>query len=207
MTTRIAAPVIVTVSLAALLTGGAGPAAANTGPSDYLRPAQNAAAVGLARGHVIVFDYLSPSRGSERFPAGSVEQAVQAQVSPPWTAEARRELHAQAAGTTTTREFSAEARRELHSQAATTTAQGFGAEARRELKGSAPVDGRAAELQGERLRAYAEARAAAEVNAAEMQGERLRGYAEARTDAEIRELKSGPPVDVNDDLSPLGGSR
>ena len=185
MTTRIATPVLVTVSLAVLLGGGVGAAAASTGPSDYLRPAQNAAAVGLARGHVMVFDYLSPTRTSDRFPAGSIEQTVQAQVNPGWTAEARRELHAHAA----------------------TTTSGFSAEARRELKGSAPAGRSAAEVQGDRLRAYAEAQAAAEVSPAEMQGERLRGQAEARSDAAIRELKSGAPVEVNDNLSPLGGQR
>ncbi|WP_448811601.1 hypothetical protein [Agromyces bauzanensis] len=115
MTTRIAAPVIATVSLVVLMSGCAGAAATGGVVRDDLRPAENAAAMGLARGHVIVRDDLSPSRGQDRFPAGSVEQAVQAEVSPPWTAEARRELHAQAV--TTERAFSAAAIRELKSGA------------------------------------------------------------------------------------------
>ncbi|GAA4379983.1 hypothetical protein [Agromyces bauzanensis] len=118
MTTRIAAPVIVAVSLAVLMSGCAGAATAGGGVRDDVRTAENAAVIGLARGHVIVRDDLSPERAQNRITAGSVEQAVQAEVSPPWTAEARRELHAQAAS----------------------TAQGFSGEAMRELKSGAPLD-------------------------------------------------------------------
>lgn len=119
MTTRIAAPVIATVSLAVLLTGCAGAAAATGGVRDDLRPAENAAAMGLARGHVIVRDDLSPERVRNRITAGSVEQAVRSEVRAPWTADVFRELHSHPSTTveaaTTGRPFSAEAIRELKS--------------------------------------------------------------------------------------------
>ncbi|WP_448006570.1 hypothetical protein [Agromyces bauzanensis] len=111
MTTRIAAPVIATVSLAVLMSGCAGAAAAGGGVRDDLRPAENAVAMGLARGHVIVRDDLSPTRLQNRITAQSVEQTVQAEVRAPWTAEARRELHSQPVTTGTN--FSADALREL----------------------------------------------------------------------------------------------
>ena len=54
--------------------------------------------------------------------------------------------------------------------------------------------------------ADAEAKAAAEVTAAEMQGERLSAYSEARSDAAIRELKGSAPTEpVDDVLSPISG--
>lgn len=123
MTTRIAAPVIATVSLAVLMSGCAGAAVAGGGVKDFLRPAENAAAMGLARGHVIVRDDLSPTRLQNRITAMSVEQAVQAEVRAPWTAEARRELHSQP----------------VTSAETLTTGTGFSAAAIRELKGSGPV--------------------------------------------------------------------
>ncbi|WP_139415859.1 hypothetical protein [Agromyces laixinhei] len=67
MNTKKATPVIATVSLVVLLSGCAGAAgfagAAHGGQvRDDLSPAANAA-IGLARGHVIVRDDLSPTRG------------------------------------------------------------------------------------------------------------------------------------------------
>ena len=123
MTTRIAAPALVTVSLAVLMSGCAGAAAAGGGVRDDLRPAENAAAMGLARGHVIVRDDLSPTRLQNGITAQSVEQAVQAEVRAPWTAEARRELHSQPS--TSAETF--------------TTGTPFSADAIRELKGSGTV--------------------------------------------------------------------
>lgn len=91
MTTRIAAPVIATVSLAVLLSGCAGTVATGGGVRDDLRPAENAAAMGLARGHVIVRDDLSPSRGQDRLPTDAIEQAVQ-RTAPAFSPAAMREL-------------------------------------------------------------------------------------------------------------------
>jgi hypothetical protein len=227
MHTRMAATVAITASLAVLMSGCAGAAALGGQVRDDLRPAANAAVMGLARGHVIVRDDLSPTRLTEE----SISQAVQAgpaDAARAWSAEARREFHSaapqQALGATTwsadaLREFhatspqqalgattwSADALREFHAQQpGTITSRKFSPEAIRELKAGAPVGVTAAEMQGERLSAYAEAQAAADVTAAEMQGARLSAYAEARTDAAIRELKGSAPVDVRDDLSPLG---
>lgn len=118
MNTRKAAPLIATASLVVLMSGCAGATAQGARVIDDLRPAANAAAMGLARGHVIVQDDLSLGVLS---------------------AEARRELHAQATQPQSDRTWSAEARRELHAQS-TTTVQPFSTAAIRELKGNAPVD-------------------------------------------------------------------
>lgn len=230
MKTRTAAPVLITASLVVLMSGCAGAAAQGGQVHDFLSPEGNAAAVGLARGHVIARDDLSPTRIANRLTAESVAQAVQADGARAMSAEARRELHAQPViveqGATT---WSAEARRELHAQQTVeqsratawtdkvrrelhaTSSVGvavehpFSSEAIRELHAGAPIGVTAADMQGERLSAYAEAQAAAGVTAAEMQGERLSAYAEARNDAGIREMKAGAPTDVVDTLSPIQG--
>lgn len=123
MTARFAAPVIATVSLAVLMSGCAGAAAVGGGVRDDLRPAENAAAMGLARGHVIVRDGLSPTRVQNRITAQSVEDAVSSEVHAPWTADVPRELHSQ-------RGTSAET---------FTSGTTFSADALRELKGSRTV--------------------------------------------------------------------
>jgi len=205
MHTKMAATVAITASLAVLMSGCAGAAALGGQVRDDLRPAANAAVMGLARGHVIVRDDLSPNRIENRITAESVARAVEAESARSFSAEARRELHAQPVQSVTVEQpFGAEVWRELKGIAPDTVEQPFSAEAIRELKGSAPVGVSAADMQGTRLSAYAEARAAASVTAAEMQGKRLSAYGEARTDAAIRELKGSAPVVVHDDLSPLG---
>lgn len=205
MHTRMAATVAITASLAVLMSGCAGAAALGGQVRDDLRPAANAAVMGLARGHVIVRDDLSPTRVENRITAESVARVIEAQSARSISADARRELHSQPQQSVTAEQpFSAEVWRELKGTAPVTVEQPFSAEAIRELKGSAPVGVSAADMQGTRLSAYAEAQAAAGVTAAEMQGERLSAYSEARTDAAIRELKGSAPVDVHDDLSPLG---
>ena len=118
MNTRTAAPVILTVSLVVLMSGCAGAAAQGGQVQDFLSPAANAAAVGLARGHVIVHDDLSRNRVSDALEAASVQAAVEADAARAFSAEARRELHSQSVETDATRAFSADARRELHSQPA-----------------------------------------------------------------------------------------
>jgi hypothetical protein len=138
MNTRKAAPVIVTVSLVVLMSGCAGAAAQGGQVQDYLSPAANAAELGLARGHVIVREDLSPTRVENRMAALAAEQAVQQPRG--FSAEARRELHAQPAQSVTVEQpFSAEVWRELKGVAPVTVEQSFSAAAIRELKGSAPV--------------------------------------------------------------------
>jgi hypothetical protein len=160
MNRRTAAPVIITVSLVVLMSGCAGAAAQGGQVRDDLRPAANAAAVGLARGHVIAQDALSPNQvvadRVERAIAESAlsdsarafsaearralhEQSVQAE--PGFSADARRELHSQAVESSTATRWSPDARRELHAgqPVTTTTADAFTAAQVRELKGSAPV--------------------------------------------------------------------
>lgn len=92
MNTKTAAPVLITVSLVVLLSGCAG-AAATQGASvrDDLSPAANAQ-LGIARGHVIVRDDLSPIKADAlRELKGSVPQA-QRTTSAPFSADAMREL-------------------------------------------------------------------------------------------------------------------
>lgn len=138
MNTRKAAPVIVTMSLVVLMSGCAGAAVQSGQVQDYLRPAANAAELGLARGHVIVRDDLSPTRVENRRTAESAPQAVKEQGPSAWSAEARRELHAQT--TTVEQGFSPAAMRELKGSAPVTAEQPFSAEAIRELKAGVPVD-------------------------------------------------------------------
>jgi hypothetical protein len=126
-------------------------------------------------------------------------QAVAQQPVQGFTAEARRELHSQGVAPQAVPEFSADARRELHSQAVAPQAgANLSADAMRELKGSAPQSARelsadarrelhpqsagttAADAQGQRLAAYAEAVAGTErPSASDMQGQRLAAYADA----------------------------
>ena len=119
MNRKTAAPVILTVSLVVLMSGAAG-AAAHGGPvQDDLRPAANAAILGLARGHVIVRDDLSPTRGLGPLAVESIVEAVQPDTARAWSAEARREFHA---------------------QPPKPVERAFSPAEIRELKGSAPVD-------------------------------------------------------------------
>lgn len=178
MNTRTAAPVLITMSLVVLMSGCAGAAAQGGQVHDYLSPVGNAAAVGLARGHVVAEHDLANRVEAQ------IEQARQADAARAWSADARREFHAaapeQALSATT---WSADARREFHAQQpGTVTSRTLSPEAIRELKAGAPVGVTAADMQGERLSAYAEAR-----------------------DAAIRELKAGAPTDVVDTLSPIRG--
>lgn len=138
MNKRIAAPVVAAVSLAALLSGCAGTAVQAAPVRDDLSPIAGAAALGIARGHVIVKDDLSPlASAAEDRVARAAEQAAHAAVGDGWSAQARRELHAQPAPADAARGFSAEARRALHSQP-TAVEGAFTADVMRELKGSAP---------------------------------------------------------------------
>ena len=140
MNTRTVAPVLITVSLVVLMSGCAGASAQGGSVKDDLSPAGNAAEMGLARGHVIAGDDLSPNRVENRITAESVERAIQADAARAFSADARRELHSQpqqAAGAVT---WTADARRELNSARPVAAEQSFSAEAIRELKGSAPVE-------------------------------------------------------------------
>ena len=101
MNTRTAAPLIIISSLAVLLTGCGGGAG---------QGGRDGAAVGLARGHVIVMDDLSPAR------------------------DQRTSLAQQA---DTARPLSADERRELKGNAPAAVAEPFSAEVWRELKGGA----------------------------------------------------------------------
>lgn len=171
MNTRKAAPVIFTMSLVVLIGGGAGTAALGAPVRDDRSPT----IVGFARGHVIVKDDLSPIRN-----AGGVLGIT---TSTPQ-------------GT----QFSADVLRELHSRGpAPQSVPGFSAEVLRELKGSAPTvpQSTAADVQGRRLAAYADAAQATDetsvseqgrrrstsvdsgTSASEMQGKRLAAYADA----------------------------
>jgi len=225
MNTRTAAPVLITVSLVVLMSGCAGAAAQGGQVHDFLSPEGNAAAVGLARGHVIVDDELAnlvaqrveaaieraaqpqsqrsmSAEARREFHATAPQQAVGVT---PWSAEARREFHAtapqQAVGATA---WSADARREFH---ATAPQQALGAttwsaDARREFHATAPEAVTSRTLSPEAIREL-KAGAPVGVSAAEMQGARLSAYAEAQ--AAARELNAGAPVEVVDTLSPIHG--
>ena len=119
MNTRKAAPAIAVVSLVVLLGGCAGAASQGGQVRDDLSPAGNSAVVGLARGHVIVRDNLSPLAKAAQ--EESITQAVQSDAQRAWSAEARREFHAQAKVTSSTvaKPFSAAAMRELKADAPT----------------------------------------------------------------------------------------
>jgi hypothetical protein len=140
MNRKAAAPVILTVSLVVLMTGGAAAAAHGAQVQDDLRPAANAAILGLARGHVILRDDLSPTGGFGPLTAGSIVEPVQSDATRAWSAEARREFHSEpsvSAGIAAA--WTARAKRESHAQP-NTVGRAFSPAAIRELKGSAPVD-------------------------------------------------------------------
>jgi hypothetical protein len=194
MNRKTAAPVILTVSLVVLMSGGAG-AAAHGGPvQDDLRPAANAAILGLARGHVIVRDDLSPTRGLGTFTVESIVEAVQPDAARAWSAEARREFHAQApVSADIATEWTAEARREFHAQlpVSANTATAWTAEARREFH---------AQLPDERAFSPAEIR-------------ELKGSAPVDVRDDLSPLRDGRSTlapqhdEVDDDQSPLRGDR
>ena len=119
MNTRTAAPVVLTVSLVVLMSGCAGAAAQGGQVRDDLGPAANAAEVGLARGHVIVRDDLSQNPVVADRIEQQIAQVVQSDAQRAWSAEARREFHAQesASASTVAKPFSAAAMRELKADA------------------------------------------------------------------------------------------
>ena len=141
MNARMAAPVILTASLVVLMSGCAGAAAQGGQVRDDLRPAANAAAMGIARGHVIAQEELTPNQVVADRVERAIEQAAQSDAARAFSADARRELHSQPVEQATV-QWSPDARRELHAgQPVTTTAeQSFSAAAMRELKGSPPVE-------------------------------------------------------------------
>lgn len=213
MNTKPAAPVIFTVSLVVLIGGGAGTAAWGGPVSDDRSSTQ---VVGIVRGHVVVRDDLSPIRGFVAN-AGTLERVVP--QSGAFSAEALRELHSQGVAPQAVPGFTAEALRELHSQGVTRQAGGsFSADVMRELKGSAPQSAReisadarrelhsqsagttAADAQGQRLAAYAEAVAGTErPSASEMQGQRLAAYGDA--------VEGAPQTDTVAEVQPHGLTR
>ena len=192
MNTRKAAPVIFTMSVVVLIGGGAGTAALGAPVRDDRSPT----IVGFARGHVIVKDDLSPIRN-----AGGVLGITAAAQGTPFSADALRELHSRGPAPQSVPGFSAEVlrelkgsaprveskftgdvRRELHSTGvAPQSAREISTEARRELHAGAPVpQSAAADVQGWRLAAYAEAaQGSDQTSASEMQGKRLAAYADA----------------------------
>lgn len=123
MNTRKAAPAIAVMSLVVLLSGCAGAASQGGQVRDDLSPAGSSAIVGLARGHVIVRDNLSPlARAGQQ---EAIAQAAQSDAQRAWSTEARREFHANASTKAST--------------SASTVAKSFSAAAMRELKSDAPV--------------------------------------------------------------------
>ncbi|MBT2497530.1 hypothetical protein J7E25_00290 [Agromyces sp. ISL-38] len=206
MNRKTAAAAVITASLAVLLSGCAG-AAAQSQVNDDLKPLANSVAIGLARGRVIVKDDLSPTRPQTI--------AQQADASRPWSADERREFHAQSVLSVTVEQpFSAEVWRELKGTAPATVEHPFSDAAKRELKGTAPAtvehpfsDAAKRELKGS---------APVAVSAADMQGTRLSAFAEAYAAVAVHDdlspLRDGTrpaptPDTVDDDLSPLGGDR
>jgi len=112
MNRRTTATLAVSASLVVLMSGCAGAAAQGGQVHDDLSPIAGVAELGLARGHVIVRDDLSPTRHIE-----SLEQAVQPDAQRGWSAEARREFHGATAvqeQQQSTTPWTAEARREFH---------------------------------------------------------------------------------------------
>lgn len=139
MNRKTAAPVILTASLVVLMSGCAGAAAQGGQVSDDLSPLANAAEVGLARGHVVVREDLSPTRVENRMAALAAEQTVQEARG--FSADARRELHSQPQQSVTAEQpFSAEVWRELKGIAPVTAQKPFSADAIRELKAGAPTE-------------------------------------------------------------------
>jgi hypothetical protein len=193
MNTRTAAPVVITVSLVVLMSGCAGAAAQGGQVRDDLRPAANAAAVGLARGHVISQDALSPNHVVADRVERAIQEAAQSDAARAFSAEARRELHAQAVQAEPAPAFSADARRELHSQAVESSAvTRWSPDARRELHAGQPV-----------TTTTADAFTAAEIR-------ELKGSASVEVDDDLSPLGDGTsepapaPDTVDDDLSPMG---
>jgi hypothetical protein len=191
MNTKPAAPVIFTVSLMVLIGGGAGTAAWG-GP---VQDDRTATVVGIARGEVVVRDYLSPTRGADPIRAAVEQAAPQARSLSP---EANRELHATLVEPGYARSLSPEANRELH---ATLVEPGYARnlspEANRELHAQQPT------AQSDRA-ISAEARRELHAQPVPAQPAQRSFSADA-----IREMKAGAPQDdtVDDDLSPLGGTR
>lgn len=112
MNRRTTATLAITASLVVLMSGCAGVAAQGGQLRDDLSPVAGSAELGLARGHVIVRDDLSPNQAKE-----SIEQAVQPDAQRAWSAEARREFHGATAAQQqqqSTTPWTAEARREFH---------------------------------------------------------------------------------------------
>ena len=121
-----------------------------------------------------------------------------------FSSEALREMHASLQVPRTVNGLTADALRELHSQGvAPKSARELSTDARRELhSGSVAPRTTAAEAQGPRLAAYAEAVSrSTRPSAAHMQGERLSAYADAVAGA------TSQPEWVDDDLSPIAGAR
>ncbi|MDQ0893858.1 hypothetical protein [Agromyces ramosus] len=131
MNRRTAPTVAIVATLAVLMSGSAGAAAQGGQVHDDLSPVAGAS-LGLARGHVIVRDDLSPTRLT-----GSIEQAVQPGAARAWSAQARREFHgAPAVQRRASTPWTAEARREFHgadAQQQSPTPTPWTAEARREF--------------------------------------------------------------------------
>lgn len=117
MNTTKAAPAIAVLSLVVLLSGCAAAASDGGQVRDDLSPAGNSAIIGLARGHVIVRDNLSPLANGPH--QESVAQAAPSDAQRAWSTEARREFHESASASTgvVTTSFSAAAMRELKADA------------------------------------------------------------------------------------------
>jgi len=194
MNARMAAPVILTVSLVVLMSGCAGAAAQGGQVNDYLRPAENAAALGIARGHVIAQEELSPNQVVADRVERAIEQAAQSDAARSFSADARRELHSQAVQAEAAPSFSADARRELHSQAVQAeAAPSFSADARRELH-SQPVEQATVRWSPDARR---------ELHAGQPVTTTVEQSFSA---AAMRELKGSAPTEpVDDVLSPING--
>jgi hypothetical protein len=119
MNRRTTATLAITASLVVLMSSGAAVAAQAGQVRDDLSPVAGMSVIGLARGHVIVRDDLSPTRLTESF-----GQAVQPDAQRAWSADARREFHgataAQHQHAQSSTPWTDEARREFHSDPAVT---------------------------------------------------------------------------------------
>jgi hypothetical protein len=194
MNTRTAAPVILTVSLVVLMSGCAGAAAQGGQVRDDLGPAANAAAIGIARGHVIAQEQLSPNQVVADRVERAIEQAAQSDAARAFSADARRELHSQAVQADVAPPFSADARRELHSQPVEQATVRWSPDARRELHAGQPV-----------TTAAGQSMSAAAIR-------ELKGSAPVSVEDDLSPLRDGAPTEeptdtVDDDLSPNGDAR
>ena len=138
MNRKTAATVVIIAALAVLMNGGAATAATGGQVRDDLSPVAGAAPLGLARGHVIVRDDLSPTRLTE----SSFEQALRPDAARAWSAEARREFHgSQQTVQQRASAWTAEARREFHGSQAVQqqSSTPWTAEAVREFHSDLPV--------------------------------------------------------------------